>query len=704
MSKDGYKILEKEELEQDRSLDELYTLPSAEDDHLVVHPHDKDKIRMPPQAIHPGAHVRNMKEYKKIYEESIRNPEEFWDDIARSKFFWKTKWEKVVEFNFHRSKGKVYNEWFQGGVTNICYNSLDRHVELGLGDRVAFYFEPNDLEDTESRREWTYSQVLDEVQRVANVLKDMGVKKGDCVAMYMPMIVQLPICMLACARIGAMHSVVFGGFSAEALGGRVLDAENKVVITCDGVLRGKKPILLKEIADKACDISTSKGHNVEKMLVFNRLPNNGKPTCAMKQGRDVWYHDIVPKASPKCEIEWVESENPLFILYTSGSTGAPKGILHTTGGYMVYTATTFKHSFDYQPQDVFFCTADCGWITGHSYVTYGPMLNLASQVIFEGVPTYPDAGRLWEIVQRYKVSQLYTAPTAIRSLKSFGDSYVTQYDRSSLRILGTVGEPINPDAWRWYFGVVGNSKCAINDTWWQTETGGHMICSLPIRGMVFKPGAASLPFLGVHPAVLDEQGNEIEGPGEGFLVIKKPWPSTLRTIFGDHDRMEDTYFSRFDGYYLTGDGCRRDADGYYWLTGRIDDVLNVSGHRIGTAEVESALVLHKHVSEAAVVGVGHDIKGEGIYAYVTLDVGQSPSEELRKELVALVRKEIGPIATPDVIHFAAGLPKTRSGKIMRRILRKIAEKGKEVNIDELGDISTLADPTVVQQLINTYGN
>ncbi|KAA8494473.1 Acetyl-coenzyme A synthetase, chloroplastic/glyoxysomal [Porphyridium purpureum] len=682
----------------ERGASEPFKLKSAEADHLVEHRHDDDIVTMPLEGLHPAPHLRDMEHYQQMYKRSIAEPEQFWDDIARTGFYWKQKWDAVRSVNFSRKQGRIESSWFIGSKTNICFNALDRWVETGIEDHVAFLFEPNDLSDDKSRREWTYGQTLAEVKRVANVLKAMGVKKGDCVTLYMPMVVELPVCMLACARIGAVHSVVFGGFSAEALAGRILDAESKVVITCDGVMRGKKPILLKQIADKACEIAQKRGFAVASQLVLHRLEED-KSTCEMRGGRDVWYDEAVARADTECEVEWMDAEDPLFILYTSGSTGSPKGVLHTTAGYMVYTATTFKYSFDYQPRDVFFCTADCGWITGHSYVTYGPLLNAATQVVFEGVPTYPDAGRLWDIVQRYRVNQIYTAPTAIRALKAYGDSYVQAYDRSSLRVLGTVGEPINPEAWRWYFEVVGSSKCAVVDTWWQTETGGHMIVSFGVKGMKFKPGSASLPSFGVDPVLLDEQGQEIEGPGDGFLMIRQGWPSTIRTVRGDHERMEQVYFDRFDGYYLTGDGCRRDADGYYWLTGRIDDILNVSGHRIGTAEVESALVLHELVNEAAVVGFGHDIKGEGIYAFVTLNQGAKASESLQKELIALCRSEIGPIATPDRIQWVPGLPKTRSGKIMRRILRKIAEQGGSVKMEDLGDITTLADPSVVAQLI-----
>mmetsp|Transcript_37029 Transcript_37029/g.147756 ORF Transcript_37029/g.147756 Transcript_37029/m.147756 type:complete len:738 (-) Transcript_37029:2234-4447(-) len=682
-----------------RDEDVLYHLPYA---NLERH-HESDNVVVP-EVFHEGrdTHLKSVDEYKKLYEESIADPVGFWSNIARS-FHWKEDFPSAtaLTYNFDLNVGPIDINWFKGGKTNICYNAVDRQIENGLGTKVAFHYEGNDLED--EHRDITYEEVRDEVCRVANSLKEMGVKKGDCVCLYMPMVPELPIAMLACARIGAVHSVVFGGFSAEALAGRIFDAKNDVVITCDGVMRGKKLIELKKVADDAVKLSEARGHRVGHKLVLKRL---GPEKCKVDfvEGVDHWWHEMVKPQSTVCEPEWVDAEDPLFILYTSGSTGQPKGILHTTGGYMVYAATTFKYAFDYQPEDVFFCTADCGWITGHSYVTYGPLLNGATQVVYEGVPNSPRPDRLWRIVDKYKVQQVYTAPTAIRALMVAGDQYVKGTDRSSLKILGTVGEPINPEAWNWYFKVVGDERCPIVDTWWQTETGGHMIMPLPIPGLHMKPGAASLPFFGVVPVILDEDGKEVEGEGQGFLMVKKPWPSTLRSISGDHERMEEVYFSRFKGYYMSGDGCRRDKDGYYWLTGRVDDVLNVSGHRIGTAEVESALVLHPAVGEAAVVGIGHDIKGEGIYAYVTLMNEFKPDDGLKKELIQYVRKEIGPIATPDVIHFAAAVPKTRSGKIMRRILRKIANEGSKVDKAGLGDVSTLADASVVDALIETHAN
>lgn len=661
--------------------------------------------------------IPNVDTYRERYAESVSNPAAFWHQVAES-YEWrqdsscsKSDVDTVLDCNFHPAKSPVSVRFLPGRRTNICYNALDRWAENSdTRDNVAFYWEGN---DPSVRKVVTYAEMSDLVNRFANVLRnDLGVQKGDVVIIYMPMIPELPAAMLACARIGAVHSVVFGGFSSESLAGRILDSKARVVVVAHSVGRGKKTIPLKEIADKAITISVEAGHQVDYQVVTG---TKGYEECLM-DGRDISWDKAVPNASPESPVEWVSSEHPLFILYTSGSTGKPKGIVHHTGGYMVYAGTTFKYSFDYHSGDIFFSTSDCGWITGHSYVTYGPMLNGATQVLFEGVPTYPDAGRLWEVVARYGVTQIYTAPTVIRSLKGASpphstsgnpqptaDDWVFMHDRSSLRVLGTVGEPINPETWCWYFNVVGNSKCAIVDTWWQTETGGHCITPLPIPGLELKPGSAMMPFFGIVPALLDNDGNEIEGPGEGFLVIKEPWPSTLRTVFGDHKRMEETYFSRFPGYYMTGDGARRDKDGHYWLTGRVDDILNVSGHRIGTAEVESAIVLHETVAEAAVVGVPHPIKGEAIYAYVTLMSGIDNCEDLRNQIRLCVRKEIGPFAAPDTVHWAPALPKTRSGKIMRRILRKIAANGTSTSRDELGDISTLTDPGVVDALLATYG-
>jgi acetyl-CoA synthetase len=594
-------------------------------------------------------------------------------------------------------KGPIRAEFFKGATTNVCHNALDRHVLAGKGDVDCFLWEGNDL-DRDKRL--TYKQVLDEVCRLANWLRAQGIKKGDAVSVYMPMLCELPIAMLACARIGAVHSVVFGGFSAEALAQRVEDCKARVLITCSGVKRGEKRIGLKSIADEAVALCAGRGHAVSRVLVCENDNGLPKADTPFTPERDAWWQDEVAQQPATAEVEWVEAEHPLFLLYTSGSTGKPKGVLHTTGGYMVNSALTTRHAFCLKPGDVFWCTADCGWITGHSYVTYGPLLIGATQVVFEGVPTYPDAGRCWQVVDKYRVSQFYTAPTAIRSLMRAGDSYVTSYKRDSLRVLGSVGEPINPEAWRWYHDVVGSGNCPVADTWWQTETGAHMILPLP-GAWRQKPGSATLPFFGVVPALLNEQGEEIEGPGEGYLAIKQAWPSALRTLYGDQERFEKTYFGLYKGYYFSGDGARRDADGYYWITGRVDDVINVSGHRVGTAEVESALVAHPAVAEAAVVGVPHAVKGEGIYAYVLLMEGAAEKHPdvaaLKKALVQAVRSGIGAFAAPDTIHICEGLPKTRSGKIMRRVLRKIAAHAEH----ELGDTSTLADPGVVDHLVST---
>mmetsp|Transcript_20643 Transcript_20643/g.57298 ORF Transcript_20643/g.57298 Transcript_20643/m.57298 type:complete len:731 (+) Transcript_20643:217-2409(+) len=642
------------------------------------------------------AHCASLKQYQEMYKLSVEDPEGFWGAMAKE-FYWETPFEeKHLDYNFDMNKGPVNINWFKGGRTNICFNALDRHIEAGKGSDPCFFWEGNEPGEDAV---WTFDLVYKEVCRLANWLKSVGVSKGDAVAIYMPMLAELPIAMLACARIGAVHSVVFGGFSAESLGSRVADCNAKVVITCSAVMRGKKRIALKSIVDNAMDICSSSGHEVENVLCYDNSRAQPREDTSWKDGRDLWWQDVIPTQSTDCGVEWVAAEDPLFLLYTSGSTGKPKGVLHTTGGYMVYAATTSKYVFDLHPQtDVYFCTADCGWITGHTYLAYGPMLNGVTQVVFEGVPSYPDPSRMWDIIDKYNVSQFYTAPTAIRALMREGDQWAAPYILSSLRVLGTVGEPINPEAWRWYHEVIGKGRVPIVDTWWQTETGGHMITPLPAAWKE-KPGSATLPFFGSVPCLLDDQGNEIEGEGEGLLCIKKPWPSTIRGVFGDQKRYEDTYFSMFKGYYFSGDAARRDKDGYYWITGRVDDVINVSGHRIGTAEVESSLVRHKACSEAAVVGYEHPIKGQGIYAYVTLMQGVEVSEDLRKSLVMAVREQIGAFAAPDVIHWAPALPKTRSGKIMRRILRKIANKEE----DQLGDISTLADPSVVAKLIELRG-
>lgn len=671
------------------------------------HPHDQE-LHTPAAAFSANAHVKSMEEYKQLYKQSVEQPEAFWTDIS-TKFHWSKEWKALQKHNFDLAQGPVKIEWFIGGETNICHNSLDRHVEAGHGDKVAFHWEGNDPgEDCKV----TYKEMLDKVCRLANVLKDFGVKKGDPVAIYLPMIVELPAAMLACARIGAVHSVVFGGFSSESLMDRILDSKCKIIITADGVMRGGKKIDLLEIVDSAVNTMTGEDHHVvENILVVQRLQKDVDILrTSSHTGHKIqhkMYAELTAAVSPDCPCEWVDSEHPLFMLYTSGSTGKPKGVLHTTGGYMVWSATTFKYTFDYHDGDVFFCTADCGWITGHSYIAYGPMLNCATQVLFEGIPTHPSPSRFWEVCDKYKVTQFYTAPTAIRALMRFGNEPVTKCDLSTLKILGSVGEPINSEAWKWYHEVVGKERCPIVDTWWQTETGGHMITPMP-GATPTKPGSATLPMFGVVPIVLDAEGNEITTTEcTGYLAIKQSWPGQMRTVYRDHERFERTYFTLYNAenqlicnkYYVTGDGCRRDQDGYYWLTGRVDDVINVSGHRIGTAEVESKLDEHSQCAEAAVVGYPHAIKGEGIYAFVILNAGVEPNEQLRSELKQIVRKDIGAFAQPDVIHWAPGLPKTRSGKIMRRILRKIAA-GATFG-DDFGDISTLADPSVVEMLVGT---
>jgi len=642
------------------------------------------------------AHITNLESYEAMYRYSVEQPAQFWRELALENFYWETApSDDHFSYNFDVKQGPIYSSWFHGGRTNITYNALDRHVTAGHGDQDCFLFEGN---DPGRDGKMTYKQVLDEVCRVSNWLKSQSIKKGDAVAIYAPMVCELPIAMLACARIGAVHSVVFGGFSAEALADRIEDCKARVVITASGVMRATKKIDLKGIVDAACAACASRGFQVESCLVYANDDAGPRESCAMVSGRDTFWQDVIPTQSTACPVEWVESEHPLFLLYTSGSTGKPKGVVHTTGGYMVYSATTTKYSFAMQPGDIYWCTADCGWITGHSYLTYGPLLNRATAVVFEGVPSHPTPARCWEVVEKYKVKQFYTAPTAIRSLMRSGNEYAMKNDLSSLRILGTVGEPINPEAWRWYHEIIGQGKCPVVDTWWQTETAGHMIVPLP-TAWEEKPGSASLPFFGVVPILVDEKGNELEGPAEGYLCIKQSWPSAIRTVYGDQDRFETTYFAPFPGYYFTGDGARRDEDGYYWITGRVDDVINVSGHRIGTAEVESALVSHDDCAEAAVVAYEHPIKGQGIYAYVSLVDGKEYSDDLKKSLVKQVREQIGPFAAPDLIHWAPHLPKTRSGKIMRRVLRKIAANEEE----SLGDVSTLADPGVLDILMKYRG-
>ncbi|MCW6509457.1 acetate--CoA ligase [Lichenifustis flavocetrariae] len=619
--------------------------------------------------------------YRSWYDASIRDPEAFWSEHGK-RIDWIKPYTEVKDTDF--TLGQVSIKWFADGTTNVAYNCVDRHLAT-RGDQVAIIWEGDDPTNS---RSITYRELHGEVCRFANVLKARGVRKGDRVTIYMPMIPEAAFAMLACARIGALHSVVFGGFSADSLRSRILGCDSNVVITADEGLRGGKRVPLKRTVDEAIQGCPA----VETVIVVRNTGGLGDKITS--HPRDVDYTTARAKAASDCPCEEMGAEDPLFILFTSGSTGAPKGVLHTTGGYLVYAAMTHQYVFDLHEDDVYWCTADIGWVTGHSYIVYGPLANGATTLMFEGVPTYPSVSRFWEVVDKHKVTLFYTAPTAIRSLMGAGEAPVKRTNRSSLRLLGTVGEPINPEAWEWYYRVVGDSRCPIVDTWWQTETGGHMITPLP-GAMTLKAGSATLPFFGVKPQIVDTEGRVLDGACEGALVIADSWPGQMRTVYGDHKRFEDTYFATFPGTYFTGDGCRRDQDGYYWITGRIDDVLNVSGHRMGTAEIESALVAHETVSEAAVVGFPHDVKGQGIFAYVTLMQGTSGSDDLRKALSAHVRKEIGPIATPDVILFAPGLPKTRSGKIMRRILRKIAEN----EFHALGDISTLADPSVVEDLV-----
>ncbi|MDR2213457.1 MAG: acetate--CoA ligase [Pseudomonadales bacterium] len=616
--------------------------------------------------------------YQRLYDESINSPATFWPRMATEFLSWSKPWHRLHESDLR----KGHAAWFIGGQLNASVNCLDRHLPA-RARQVAILWEGDEPGE---QREITYKELHEEVCRLANLLRARGARKGDRICIYMPMIPEAAVAMLACARIGAAHSVVFGGFSPEALKDRILDSDCRIVITADEGMRGGKRIPLKTNADTALGNCP----DVHSVITVRRTG------CAVnwKAGRDLWYHEELAKHGSVCEPEAMDSEDPLFILYTSGSTGQPKGVLHTTGGYLLHAAMTHHYVFDYHEGDIYWCAADIGWVTGHSYIVYGPLANGATTLMFEGVPTYPDSSRFWQVIDKYQVTQFYTAPTAIRALMAQGDDMVTRTSRRSLRILGSVGEPINPEAWEWYYHVVGNGQCPIMDTWWQTETGGHMITPLP--GVTpLKPGSATLPFFGVQAALVDAEGKLVEGVGAGNLVLTASWPAQLRTIYGDHQRCIDTYFKPYPGYYFTGDGAHRDEDGFWWITGRVDDVLNVSGHRLGTAEVESALVLHPLVAEAAVVGYPHDIKGQGIYAYVTLMLDAAPSDELRKELLALVTKEIGAIARPDVIQWAPGLPKTRSGKIMRRILRKIAANETE----NLGDVSTLADPAVVEHLL-----
>ena len=625
-------------------------------------------------------------QYEEMYKRSVEDPAGFWGEQAEQYLTWFKKWDSVLDWSFE--KEDLHINWFTGGKLNVSYNCLDRHLE-SRGDQVAIIWEGDDPNED---RKITYKELHEEVCKFANVLKERGVKKGDRVSLYLPMIPEAAVAMLACTRIGAMHSIVFGGFSPDALRDRINDSDCKCVITSDQSMRGGKKVPLKTNADKAIDACPQ----VDTCIVVKR---GGDPVNWV-DGRDVWYHEAVGAASADCPPEEMDADDPLFILYTSGSTGKPKGVLHTTGGYLLQAAMTHKTVFDYKDGEVYWCTADVGWVTGHSYIVYGPLANGAITLMFEGIPTYPDISRFWQVCDKHNVATFYTAPTAIRSLMGAGEEPVKKTSRKSLRLLGTVGEPINPEAWEWYYRVVGDERCPIVDTWWQTETGAHMLTPLP-GATPLKPGSATKPFFGVVPVLLDDQGNEISGnPAEGNLAIKHPWPSMMRTVYGDHKRFFETYFAMYPGYYFTGDGARRDEDGYYWITGRVDDVLNVSGHRLGTAEIESALVLHDKVAEAAVVGYPHELTGQGIYAYVTLMAGEEGTDDLKAELVKLVRGEIGPIAKVNLIQWAPGLPKTRSGKIMRRILRKIAAN----EIDALGDTSTLADPTVVENLIANREN
>ena len=640
---------------------------------------DEQRKFPPPEDFREKAHIKSLEEYEKLYNESIEDPDGFWGRLAEE-LDWVKKWDSVYYWDPDNAECR----WFEGGQLNVSSNCLDRHLKTWRKDKIAIIWEG---EPPGESRTYTYQQLHREVCRLANVLRKKGIKKGDRICLYLPMIPELPIAMLACARIGAIHNVVFGGFSADSLRDRTWDSGARMLITVDAGYRNGRVIDLKKNADEA----VAQCPSIESVIVVNRTNKD----VEMKQGLETWWHEEVSAADIKdeCEPEVMDAEDPLFILYTSGSTGKPKGVLHTTAGYLLYTAQTFKYIFDYKDEDIFWCTADIGWVTGHSYIVYGPLFDGATSVMYEGVPFYPEKDRFWEIVEKYKVNIFYTAPTAIRAIAREGEEWPNRRDLSSLRLLGSVGEPINPEAWMWYHTTIGKGKCPIVDTWWQTETGGILITPLP-GAFTLKPASACKPFFGVEPAVIREDGSEASPNEGGYLVIKKPWPGMMRTVYGDPERFKETYFTLYPGIYFTGDGARKDEDGDYWLMGRIDDVINISGHRLGTAEVESALVSHPAVSEAAVVPVPHEIKGQGIYAFVTLTAGTEPSEEMKKELIAHVRKEIGPIATPDELQFADSLPKTRSGKIMRRILRKIAEGS-----DKLGDTTTLADATVVDSLL-----
>lgn len=667
-----------------------------------------DKIYYPNPELTKKSHCSSMEQYREMHKKSVEDPVQFWGEIAKQ-FYWETPAtdDKFFSYNFDVNKGDVFIKWMEGASTNISFNLLDKAVKSGHGDKIAFYWEGNDPEDY-SRL--TYKKLLEETCRFANVLKSKGVTKGDRVVIYMPNILEQPIAMLACTRIGAVHSVVFAGYSSDSLAERILDSKAKILITADGVWRGEKLLLLKNICDEALEKVKKQNYQIECCVVVSHLRRLSNPQGKMNgvngtsngdaeltnvswdDDRDVWWHDEMEDAEPSCYPVWLAAEDPLFILYTSGSTGKPKGLLHTTAGYMIFAATTFKYAFDYHPGDVYFCTADIGWITGHTYVVYGPLACGATSVLFEGIPFYPDKDRYWAVVDKYKVTQFYTAPTAIRSLMKFSDDYVTRHSLASLKVLASVGEPINTEAWLWYYNVVGHGKCSISDTFFQTETGGHVITPLP-GCTPMKPGSATFPFFGVLAELLDEDGHIVEGEGEGYLVFRQPWPGMMRTLYGNHERFQSAYFERFKGYYCTGDGARRDADGYLWVTGRIDDMLNVSGHLMSTAEVENVLAEHSSVAEAAVVSKKHPVKGECLYCFITPSDGKTFDEKLQLELRKRVRERIGAFASPDVIQHAPALPKTRSGKIMRRMLRKIA-----AGDDNIGDTSTLADETVIKLL------
>ncbi len=638
-----------------------------------------------PEKIKKMAYISGREAYDKLWKRSIEEPDAFWSEIGKEYVEWFKPFDKVMDYNFDIKKGPIYVKFFEGGKLNVSYNCLDKNLKT-RANKVAIQFEGNEPGDD---RAITYKELHEQVCKFANVLKAQGIKKGDVVTLFLPMIPELAISMLACTRIGAIHSIVFGGFSSDALRDRIQDCGSKLLVSCDGSFRGAKAVPQKDNSDAAIvDCPT-----VQKQVIVRRVGDKIK--CNWTDGRDLWWDEEMAKASAVCEAEWMDAEDPLFILYTSGSTGKPKGVMHTTAGYLTYASYTHKMVFDYKEEEIYWCTADIGWVTGHSYIVYGPLNNGATTIMFEGVPNYPDVSRFWKVVEKYKVNIFYTAPTAIRAIAKEGSDWVKKADISSLRILGTVGEPINPEAWNWYYNVIGRGECPIVDTWWQTETGGILITPLP-GAIDIKPGMATMPFMGVEPVLVDDEGKEFtDTVASGALCIKRPWPGIMRGVYGDPKRFQETYFEQFPGYYVTGDGCRRDKDGYYQITGRIDDVINVSGHRMGTAEVESALVAHAKVAEAAVVGYPHDIKGQSIYAYVTLKSGIEKSDDLKKELVAHVRTLIGPIATPEKIQWADGLPKTRSGKIMRRILKKVAAN----DVSNLGDTSTLADPSVVDDIV-----